>query len=593
MIKELRFWVQKVLPLVYDDSLSYMELLNRVCFKLNEVIDLANGIDESITQQVNDIMNEWVEDGTFEELINQTALGDLNDKVDGVIGDVEALDGRVDDAEDDIDSLEGRVAELEANPGSVVTPQVLGYPDTKTADEAFAIMATYTNNPIVIPEATYDLSNEYVLENVVIDMGTYNNYVPMYKRKNTIDFSALGAGTSVTLPHKTSYTEAGCKLGDNYYCVNFGYSGTDNYVCKYNTQFSLVIQADIDSAVMEGPPSNIYTDGTYIYIDMSGHGVLKYDTSLNLVQSYANLGFHSSGYFNGSFWGIGFSYPNMYIYKLNSNFTILDSHVINRGIPNQDIQSFTVHNGMCYVPTTVGYITVVDMFDWSYELIYYNSQLEIENITFIDGEPCYFGHDYGVDGKFMFGAFNGGVTVNYFGKYEFDGDDNRINLNGTNLWGVYKFTNYAIDNFGNSGTLIVMDDIILAKINPYLFIYDKNSSKWRFYGSSRQVSVTLDTGLYLVVYPNGKIGLFAHNYNHDFNESTIDRDNTDIFKLLDIGTSHDRSVWLLGRNAATATDGSFCAMRVTMTSTRFILRPTSIKGTMDNGLYNGFSELTN
>ena len=33
-----RFWCQKVLPIVYDDSLSYYELLNKVVNYLNNVI---------------------------------------------------------------------------------------------------------------------------------------------------------------------------------------------------------------------------------------------------------------------------------------------------------------------------------------------------------------------------------------------------------------------------------------------------------------------------------------------------------------------------------------------------------------------------
>lgn len=58
-VKPLHYWVQHVLPLVYDDSLSYMELLARVVAKLNEVIELsaifsikyANPLEWDITSQ--------------------------------------------------------------------------------------------------------------------------------------------------------------------------------------------------------------------------------------------------------------------------------------------------------------------------------------------------------------------------------------------------------------------------------------------------------------------------------------------------------------------------------------------------------------
>ena len=41
-ITYFRFWAQKVIPLVYDDSLSYYEVLCKMRDKLNEVIDVAN-----------------------------------------------------------------------------------------------------------------------------------------------------------------------------------------------------------------------------------------------------------------------------------------------------------------------------------------------------------------------------------------------------------------------------------------------------------------------------------------------------------------------------------------------------------------------
>lgn len=147
-IKELKFWVQKVLPLVYDDSLSYYELLDKVVRKLNEVIDLVNGIDDTIVSEVNSIMNKWIEDGTFEELINQTVLTNLNTKIDNTTAELEeavedigiletradstdtaitgigeridGVDDRIDgvdttltEMQNDIDSAESRIASLE------------------------------------------------------------------------------------------------------------------------------------------------------------------------------------------------------------------------------------------------------------------------------------------------------------------------------------------------------------------------------------------------------------------------------------------------------------------------------------------------
>ena len=41
-MKPLAFWCQKVLPLTFDDSLSYYEQLCKLANKLNEVIEELN-----------------------------------------------------------------------------------------------------------------------------------------------------------------------------------------------------------------------------------------------------------------------------------------------------------------------------------------------------------------------------------------------------------------------------------------------------------------------------------------------------------------------------------------------------------------------
>lgn len=66
-IKTLRFYCQKVLPLVYDDSLSYYELLCKVCDKLNEVITAQNGIPEYIEKKIK----EYIESGDINVIIAQ------------------------------------------------------------------------------------------------------------------------------------------------------------------------------------------------------------------------------------------------------------------------------------------------------------------------------------------------------------------------------------------------------------------------------------------------------------------------------------------------------------------------------------------
>ena len=49
-------YVNKVMPTVYDDSLSYYEVLSKILYKLNEVIE--NVGDTNIKEEINEIKNK-------------------------------------------------------------------------------------------------------------------------------------------------------------------------------------------------------------------------------------------------------------------------------------------------------------------------------------------------------------------------------------------------------------------------------------------------------------------------------------------------------------------------------------------------------
>ena len=63
-IDKIKMWCYKVLPLVYDDSLSYYEVLCKVVKKLNELIDNYSASGETIKEIQNAIaqIEKWIAD---------------------------------------------------------------------------------------------------------------------------------------------------------------------------------------------------------------------------------------------------------------------------------------------------------------------------------------------------------------------------------------------------------------------------------------------------------------------------------------------------------------------------------------------------
>ena len=68
-VQPFRFWCQKILPAVYDDSLSYYELLCKVIQKLNEIIEVDNAQTEAISaiiaklEELQTMFEQFMESG--------------------------------------------------------------------------------------------------------------------------------------------------------------------------------------------------------------------------------------------------------------------------------------------------------------------------------------------------------------------------------------------------------------------------------------------------------------------------------------------------------------------------------------------------
>ena len=89
--KPFKFWCQKVLPLVYDDSLSYYELLSRVVAYLNNTMENVSELGEAY-QQLEDFLNHYLDSHNIEEVVNErldemVEDGTLDDIISAVLTD--------------------------------------------------------------------------------------------------------------------------------------------------------------------------------------------------------------------------------------------------------------------------------------------------------------------------------------------------------------------------------------------------------------------------------------------------------------------------------------------------------------------------
>ena len=97
-LKHFKFWCQKILPLVYDDSLSYYEILCKVVNYINDLINNDKAINLILTEYGTDIneLKEMVDhikkelddvkNGKYESLYINALKNYIDENLEGIVG---------------------------------------------------------------------------------------------------------------------------------------------------------------------------------------------------------------------------------------------------------------------------------------------------------------------------------------------------------------------------------------------------------------------------------------------------------------------------------------------------------------------------
>lgn len=127
-LKPFRFWCQKVLPIVYDDSLSYYELLSKLVDYVNKLIEDESELVEAytklqeyvnnyfedldVTAEINNKLDQMAQDGTLTALISrytEETVNYLNGKLNEQNARLTAQDARLTEQDAYIEQIRGMV----------------------------------------------------------------------------------------------------------------------------------------------------------------------------------------------------------------------------------------------------------------------------------------------------------------------------------------------------------------------------------------------------------------------------------------------------------------------------------------------------
>lgn len=184
-IANIRCKLHKVLPAVYDESLSYLEQLAKLTFKVNETIEATNALNDNVTVLNDDVfkLNQRVEavEGEiagFEAEINQRVDAlerELQSQIDTAISDMEnQVDSKMNEVDVKINELDTRVSEIEIYVQTTVENLIHQFHDMIQTEierlnelyESFeAEMKQYVEDTVnELIENIPDLTNIYVID---------------------------------------------------------------------------------------------------------------------------------------------------------------------------------------------------------------------------------------------------------------------------------------------------------------------------------------------------------------------------------------------------------------------------------------------
>lgn len=154
MIDEIKFKTYVVLPLVYDDALSFYELVGKCVQKINEIIPVVNVTNDEIDKKVSEAIQELIDNGTLNDIINNQLFNELNNKM-------EVIEKDLSDTNKNVGTIETKLALLYSN---VVD---FGADSTGTKDSSAAFQSALNQNTpgIYIPYGTYLVHNVKIPSN--------------------------------------------------------------------------------------------------------------------------------------------------------------------------------------------------------------------------------------------------------------------------------------------------------------------------------------------------------------------------------------------------------------------------------------------
>ena len=227
-VPNIHYWTQRVLPCVFDESLSYVEKINKLEEEINKLIEDYNTFGQAVTNEIN----------TFE--------GETTNQINAFVTQVT----------DDINSFKENVTNS-INSFETDIRNIVEEFETAINNDINAMQKVVNEIPNIVSSSVNDIAIPWLQTNVpaIVESSVANNVNKVF------DVDQLyNSGTSETIGDINNWTETGIYFGTtNSEFLNFPGSVDSGY------NFMCIVGHSADTSVYDPLQQNLYISNGNMY----------------------------------------------------------------------------------------------------------------------------------------------------------------------------------------------------------------------------------------------------------------------------------------------------------------------------------------
>lgn len=249
-VPNIHYWTQRVLPCVFDESLSYVEKINKLEEEINNLIEDYNTFGQAVTNEINTFEGETT--NQINAFVTQVT-DDINSFKENVTNNINSFET---DIRNIVEEFETAINNDIATFKQTITTQQEQF-ETRVNNDINAMQETVNEIPNTVTTQVNAITQPWLVANVpsMVESSVANNVNKVFDVDHLYN-----SGTSPSIDDINNWTDTGIYFGTTSSdFINFPESVGSGY------NFMCIVGHSVDTSVYSPLQQNLYISNGNIY----------------------------------------------------------------------------------------------------------------------------------------------------------------------------------------------------------------------------------------------------------------------------------------------------------------------------------------